>query len=86
LLPPRLLLILCDDLVRGADEDVDHVMVPLNLLIFGLQVAITTATCVADVAGWQDYTSKQRADLYGLYLPYLVLGKSCHSFYPAWLR
>lgn len=51
----------------------DHPLVPLNLLIFSLEVAITTLTCVADISSWKTYTNGQKNDLYGLYVPYLVL-------------
>ncbi|KAJ4532449.1 hypothetical protein HRR80_001514 [Exophiala dermatitidis] len=54
----------------------DHILVPLHLLLFALETAITTLTCVVDVAAWEGYTAIQRKDLYGLYVPYLVIGKS----------
>ena len=53
----------------------DHPLVPLNLLIFALEVAITTTTCIADISSWKTYTNAQKNDLYGLYVPYLALGK-----------
>ncbi|KAL2415535.1 hypothetical protein ABEF95_001661 [Exophiala dermatitidis] len=51
----------------------DHILVPLHLLLFALETAITTLTCVVDVAAWEGYTAVQRKDLYGLYMPYLVV-------------
>ncbi|EXJ69109.1 uncharacterized protein A1O5_08044 [Cladophialophora psammophila CBS 110553] len=51
----------------------DHPLVPLHLLIFALEVAVTTLTCVVDISDWEGYTSAQKSDLYGLYVPYLVL-------------
>ncbi|OAP59877.1 hypothetical protein AYL99_04879 [Fonsecaea erecta] len=51
----------------------DHPLVPLHLLIFALEVAVTTLTCVVDISAWEGYTSAQKSDLYGLYVPYLVL-------------
>ncbi|KAJ4615698.1 hypothetical protein HRR88_007640 [Exophiala dermatitidis] len=51
----------------------DHILVPLHLLLFALETAITTLTCVVDVAAWEGYTAIQRKDLYGLYVPYLVI-------------
>ncbi|KIX93579.1 uncharacterized protein Z520_10757 [Fonsecaea multimorphosa CBS 102226] len=51
----------------------DHPLVPLHLLIFSLEVAVTTLTCVVDISAWAGYTSAQKSDLYGLYVPYLVL-------------
>ncbi|KAH0831673.1 hypothetical protein FOPE_02890 [Fonsecaea pedrosoi] len=51
----------------------DHPLVPLHLLIFSLEVAVTTLTCVVDISSWKGYSSAQKSDLYGLYVPYLVL-------------
>ena len=56
-------------LICGAD----HVLVPLNLLLFAVAVAITTATCLADITSWTGFTSAQKTDIYSLYGPYLVL-------------
>ncbi|ETI27416.1 hypothetical protein G647_09606 [Cladophialophora carrionii CBS 160.54] len=51
----------------------EHPLVPLNLLVFALEVAITTLTCLADISSWKTYTSAQKNDLYSLYVPYLIL-------------
>ncbi len=51
-------------------------MVPLNLLIFALETAVTTLTCVVEMGSWDGYTAEQMNGLYALYLPYLALGKS----------
>jgi hypothetical protein len=51
----------------------DHPLLPLSLLIFALQVAITTSTCIADIFDWPGFTSAQRNDIFGLYGPYLIL-------------
>lgn len=53
----------------------DHILVPLNLLVFALETAITTLTCVVDVGAWTGYTALQRNDLYALYVPYLIVGE-----------
>jgi hypothetical protein len=53
---------------------VDHPLLPLNLLVFSLEVAVTTLTCVADISSWETHTNAQKNDLYGVYVPYLVLG------------
>ncbi|EXJ90611.1 hypothetical protein A1O1_03714, partial [Capronia coronata CBS 617.96] len=51
----------------------DHILVPLNLLLFAAETAVTTLTCVVDVGAWEGYTVLQRNDLYALYVPYLVV-------------
>ncbi|KIW19602.1 hypothetical protein PV08_00175 [Exophiala spinifera] len=51
----------------------DHVMLPLHLLLFGVETGITTLTCIADMGSWTGYTTKQKNDLYGLYVPYIGL-------------
>ncbi|KAI1627873.1 transmembrane protein 6/97 [Exophiala viscosa] len=51
----------------------DHPLLALNLLIFALETAITTLTCVVEVASWDGYTAGQKGDLYSLYVPYLVV-------------
>jgi hypothetical protein len=53
----------------------DHPLVPLNLLLFALETAVTTLTCVVEMSSWPGYTAAQRADLYALYVPYLVVGE-----------
>lgn len=53
----------------------DHPLVSLNLLIFALETAVTTLTCVVDISAWEPYTAKQKIDLYSIYVPYFVLGK-----------
>ena len=49
----------------------------LVLLCYGLQTAVTTATCIYEVLGWQDETvttARQKAVLVGgLYGPYFIL-------------
>ncbi|KAK5467213.1 hypothetical protein LTS15_000185 [Exophiala xenobiotica] len=53
----------------------DHILVPLNLLIFALETAVTTLTCVVEMGSWTTYgyTTKEMNGLYALYLPYLAL-------------
>ncbi|OAL39315.1 hypothetical protein AYO20_01185 [Fonsecaea nubica] len=59
----------------------DHPLVPLHLLIFSLEVAVTTLTCIVDISSWKGYSSAQKSDLYGLYVPYLVLGTCSPQLY-----
>ena len=49
----------------------DDPMLPLQLLIFAVEVAMTTVTCTLEMLSWQGYTSEERSRLSGLYLPYL---------------
>ena len=41
-----------------------------------MQTAVTTLTCVADIFSWEGLTSDELIGLLGLYVPYLVLGKT----------
>ena len=59
-----------------ANAPADRPLLALNLLIFALETAITTLTCVVEVASWDGYTAGQKGDLYSLYVPYLVVGES----------
>lgn len=56
----------------------DDSKVPLHLLVFAVQTAVTTATCVADYLSWSSYTNSEKIELGKLYVPYLALCK-CHS-------
>lgn len=51
----------------------DDPLVPVHLLVFALQTAITTATCIAEYSSWIGYTSEQRFALGQLYVPYFAL-------------
>ncbi|KAL9621276.1 MAG: hypothetical protein Q9160_004297 [Pyrenula sp. 1 TL-2023] len=51
----------------------DHPLVPLHLLIWAVQVGMTTATCVVDFMSWEGYTTKEKLGLAQLYVPYLAL-------------
>ncbi|EXJ81071.1 hypothetical protein A1O3_07359 [Capronia epimyces CBS 606.96] len=62
----------------------DHILVPLHLLVFAVETALTTLTCVVDVRAWEGYTAPQRNDLYALYVPYLVV--ACFMGSDAFLR
>ena len=56
----------------------DDPLVPVHLLIFSVQTAITTLTCVVDYMSW-NVATKGKMDLGSLYLPYLIL---CGLFHP----
>ncbi|KAF2431560.1 hypothetical protein EJ08DRAFT_696353 [Tothia fuscella] len=55
-------------LVRGDDE-----MVPVHLLVYAVQTALTTATCVADYLAWEGVSAEVKMGLGGLYVPYLAV-------------
>jgi len=46
-------------------------LVPVHLLIYSVQTAMTTLTCIVDFLSW-DVETKVKADLGGLYGPYLA--------------
>jgi EXPERA (EXPanded EBP superfamily) len=51
----------------------------LNLLVFGLETGITTATCLAEMLSWKDYEREEKLRLCSIYVPYLVVGKDVHE-------
>lgn len=46
---------------------------PVHLLVFGVQTAITTLTCLVDMLSWPGYTIAEQTSLSSLYVPYLLL-------------
>ena len=63
----------------------DHPLVPLHLLVWAVQTAVTTLTCVADYTSW-DVSAEEKWSLGQLYLPYLALGRCTqHSINEAFL-
>jgi hypothetical protein len=57
-------------------RDIDDPRIPIHLLIFAVQTAITTSTCIADYLSWTTVTSAQKLELGKLYVPYLALCES----------
>lgn len=53
----------------------DDPKVPLHLLVFAFETALTTATCVADYLSWTGYSTAQKIEIGKLYVPYLMLCK-----------
>lgn len=60
------------------DIRTDDPKVPIHLLIYSVQTAITTLTCIADYMSWPEYTAADKMELGKLYVPYLALCKSSH--------
>lgn len=57
------------------DTVVDHAFVPIHLLGFGVQVAVTTIACLTTVWSWEDRTLEEKTNITSLYGPYIALGK-----------
>jgi hypothetical protein len=55
-------------LIRG-----NAVCVMIVQLVYAVQTAVTTATCIADYLSWSDYLNSQKIELGKLYVPYLAL-------------
>lgn len=53
-----------------------HPWLPLHLLIFGAQTALTTFTALVEMLSWPGYTTSEQVRLCSLYVPYLALGES----------
>lgn len=49
-------------------------MVPVHLLVFGVQAFITTLTCLVEVWNWADRTDVEKQNITMLYAPYAALG------------
>ena len=52
----------------------DDPRVPVQLLVYSVQTAVTTATCIADYMSWSEFLTAQKMELGKLYVPYLALG------------
>lgn len=59
----------------------DDPRVPVQLLVFATQTAITTSTCIADYMSWTGFSSEQKLELGKLYVPYLALCKFGFALY-----
>ena len=53
----------------------DDPLVPLHLLMWSVETALTTLVCVVDVFNWPGYSGEEVLALQQLYLPYLLLGE-----------
>ncbi|KAK6396921.1 hypothetical protein LTR65_007419 [Meristemomyces frigidus] len=51
----------------------DDPKIPIHLLVFAVQTAITTSTCIADYLSWSSFSNAQKLELGKLYVPYLAL-------------
>ncbi|KAL4892416.1 transmembrane protein 6/97 [Aspergillus ambiguus] len=52
----------------------DHPLVPVHLLVFGVQSFVTSLACLAEVWSWDDRSTSQKQALTSLYAPYVALG------------
>lgn len=57
---------------------VDDPKGPIHLLIYAVQTAVTTSTCIADYLSWKAFDANQKFQLGTLYVPYLAI---CRSFF-----
>ena len=53
---------------------VDDPKLPLHLLIFATETAVTTLTCISEMLSWSSFSPEQKTQLCYLYVPYLALG------------
>ena len=51
----------------------DDPKIPIHLLAFAVQAAITTSTCIADYLSWSTFSNSEKIELGKLYVPYLAL-------------
>lgn len=54
----------------------DDPKLPIHLLVYAVQTAVTTLTCIADYLSWTGFSNAQKIELGKLYVPYLALCKS----------
>lgn len=53
----------------------DDPLVPLHLLVFSLEVAVSTLVCTLEMLSWEGYSTDEQKQLSALYMPYLGLGE-----------
>ncbi|PYH48921.1 EXPERA domain-containing protein [Aspergillus saccharolyticus JOP 1030-1] len=58
--------------LRGLKKD--NPLVPVNLLVFGVQSFLTSAICLVEVWSWTDRSVVQKQNITMLYGPYVALG------------
>ncbi|EON68235.1 hypothetical protein W97_07493 [Coniosporium apollinis CBS 100218] len=51
----------------------DSPHLPPALLVFAVQTAVTTLTCIADYRSWSGFSDGAKGKLDGVYVPYLAL-------------
>ncbi|KAF1344228.1 transmembrane protein 6/97 [Delphinella strobiligena] len=51
----------------------DDPKVPIHLLMYAVQTAITTMTCLADYMSWTTVSNAEKLELGKLYVPYLMV-------------
>jgi hypothetical protein len=61
-------------LATEAHDHLDDPVVPLQLLIFAVEVAVSTGACLAEVISWPNVSKDEKLQLGTLYGPYLALG------------
>ena len=47
---------------------------PLHLLVWSTQTAMSTLTCLVEMLSWEDLRPSEKGKLSWLYVPYLALG------------
>ncbi|KAJ5466664.1 hypothetical protein N7539_009393 [Penicillium diatomitis] len=52
----------------------DHPLIPVHLLVFGVQAFVTSLTCLVDVWSWTDRSMEEKQQITYLYGPYVALG------------
>ena len=58
------------------NPNLDHPLVPVQLLIFGVQAFVTSLTCLVEVWNWPDRSVAEKQQITSLYGPYVALGMS----------
>ena len=53
----------------------DDALVPLHLLVWACETALTTLTCVVEAMSWDGFSGQEKMALAQLYVPYLLLGE-----------
>ncbi|CAI7650063.1 unnamed protein product [Penicillium manginii] len=52
----------------------EHPLIPVHLLVFGIQAFITSLTCLVEVWAWEDRSVAEKQNITALYGPYVALG------------
>lgn len=56
-------------------KQLDNPLVPIHLLVFGVQSFVTSVACLVEVWSWTDRSTDQKTNITFLYAPYVALGK-----------
>ena len=72
---PSIVIAACErnEVITLLTNATDDPKVTVHLLVYAVQTAITTSTCIADYMSWSNFSNAEKIELGKLYVPYLAL-------------